>query len=157
MPKMPELKDKDISEFTPFAVDIDTIPYADKTREKARQKRIKAEKLVGPKEIEKKGGAAKKMTAWSNAKAAREKKRERKEKKERKRAYLDRQKMEAFQQSIGMTVGTTADNNNSDDDDDDDWAELQREERQAKKMRRGKMSKSDFDREFGYNDEEMAL
>ncbi|RKP23405.1 P-loop containing nucleoside triphosphate hydrolase protein, partial [Syncephalis pseudoplumigaleata] len=157
MPKMPELKDKDTSEFVAFDVNVDAIPYADKVREKARQKRIKAEKLAESTDVTKKTGAAKKVTAWSNAKAARDKKRERKEKKERKRAYVERQKMEAFQQAIGLDKASNNNNDNEggddDGDDDDDWAELQREEREAKKMRRGKVSRSAFDREFGYDDD----
>ncbi|KAI9594916.1 P-loop containing nucleoside triphosphate hydrolase protein [Syncephalis fuscata] len=159
MPKMPELKDKDMSEFKPFDVDVDNIPYADRAREKARQKRIKAEKLKADIEAPKKF----KKTAWSDAKAARDKKKERKEKKERKRAYLDQQKTEAFQRSVGIgetpTDEANNDNNDNDDNDDDmedDWAELQREEREAKKMKRGKITRTDFDRAFGY-DQDVAV
>lgn len=36
-----------------------------------------------------------------------------------------------------------------DDDDDDDWDELAREERMAKKVKKGEVSQKQFDAEFG--------
>jgi hypothetical protein len=41
---MPETKDRDMSEFIEYDIDVDKIKYADKVREKARQKRLQAEK-----------------------------------------------------------------------------------------------------------------
>ena len=37
LPKMPELKDKDLSQFTPHTTPPSSIPYRDKTREKKRK------------------------------------------------------------------------------------------------------------------------
>ena len=37
LPKMPELKDKDLSQFTPHTTPPSSIPYRDKAREKKRK------------------------------------------------------------------------------------------------------------------------
>ena len=51
LPKMPELRDKQLPNFTPAGpeVDIHAISFKDKTREAARQKRLAAELAAGGK------------------------------------------------------------------------------------------------------------
>jgi len=51
LPKMPELRDKQLPNFTPAGpeIDIHAISFKDKTREAARQKRLAAELAAGGK------------------------------------------------------------------------------------------------------------
>ncbi|CAG5132977.1 unnamed protein product, partial [Candidula unifasciata] len=46
VPKMPELKGKSVSSFQPIEVDLASIPYKDKIREKLRQEKLASEKGV---------------------------------------------------------------------------------------------------------------
>ena len=46
LPRMPELKKKDVSYFVPVEMDYDSIAFKDKVREKARQERLGQEKKV---------------------------------------------------------------------------------------------------------------
>ncbi|XP_075223190.1 ATP-dependent RNA helicase DDX55 [Lycorma delicatula] len=47
LPKMPELKNKCISDFTPYEIDFNTISYKDKQKEVARQAKLKLYKETG--------------------------------------------------------------------------------------------------------------
>ncbi|RKP10546.1 P-loop containing nucleoside triphosphate hydrolase protein [Thamnocephalis sphaerospora] len=152
LPKMPEMKDRDATAFIEYDVNVDSIKYADKVREKARQKRLQAEKT---KTKDDKGAHKKRKEAWSDARDARDRRRERREKRERKRTYLEQKKAEEIDKLIAAARqenengGGDGDGN---DDDADDWAELQREERLAKKLKKGKITKDEFERELGFDD-----
>lgn len=69
---MPELRGKCFPDFTPVAVNTDSISFKDKNREKQRQKQLEQQR----KEREETGGKKKfvKNKAWSKQKAKREKK-----------------------------------------------------------------------------------
>ena len=67
-------------------------------------------------------------------------KEKRKEKKERKRKWLKNQEQEKVDSKDG--------DNEDGEDEGDDWDELAREERMAKKLKRGNITQSDFDMEF---------
>lgn len=74
-------------------------------------------------------------SAWSNKTEAKERKLDRRLKKDRKKDYLKRKQEN--------------DDDDDDDDDKDDWDELAKEERLAKKMRKGKITRQDFDTMMG--------
>jgi ATP-dependent RNA helicase DDX55/SPB4 len=85
--------------------------------------------------------------AWSDQTDAKDRKVERKLKKERKREFLKRQREEAATKE--------KEGEQQDDGDDDDWDELAKEERMAKKLKKGKINQMEFDESvFGASDDE---
>jgi len=84
MPKMPELRKVEVKGFEPVDIDINTIKYTNKQREKERQKKLKrpAVEMTKPKMY------SKKSKAWSESRLKKEekqlKKQRRKQKKEEK-------------------------------------------------------------------------
>ncbi|ORX41936.1 DEAD-domain-containing protein [Hesseltinella vesiculosa] len=122
----PELKDAPDS-FEPMEMDaMDAYAYADKNREAKRLREKEKGKKFEPKKH-------KKTVAWSNKIEAKERKVERKIKKDRKKDFLKRQHDDVSKDQ------------QQDDDDGDDWDDLAQEERLAKKLRKGKISKTQFD------------
>lgn len=82
--------------------------------------------------------------------AKREEKDKRRDKKERKRKWLKSQPMDgpATGGEQGLKRARTPLADDSEGDDGDDWAELAREERMAKKVRRGDVTQRVFDEQF---------
>jgi len=125
LPKMPELKDvhDKLKGFTaaPPEVDIHGIKYADKQREKQRQERLKKEMASGGK----------------NAKAI---------KAERKKAdkEMRKKKWEQSQREKGRKIDVKKRGRN--ERIVDEWEELGEEERMWKRMKRGKISKAEYER-----------
>jgi ATP-dependent RNA helicase DDX55/SPB4 len=81
-------------------------------------------------------------SAWSQQVGRREEKTQRKEKKDRKKKWLKTQsasREEKAKEPDAKRVRVES---------DDDWAELAREERMAKKVRRGDITQQVFDQEF---------
>lgn len=126
---MPELKGKKLKGFKNADIDINSIPYQDKTREKQRQIKIAKEKELGPKSI-----FEKKDKSWSREKDRKSNKLQRKEKKE----------------NLKRKRGTVKHNF-----DDEDLDELSREVGLMKKLKKGKISKEEFDLAIKDNDEEL--
>jgi ATP-dependent RNA helicase DDX55/SPB4 len=93
--------------------------------------------------------------AWSN-KATRKDERERRRlKKDKKRQWMKVQKQEESTPGTGDSFcpqkrGRSSEqgHDGDDDDDDDEWAQLAREERMAKKVRKGDITQMAFDEEF---------
>ncbi|CAO3689517.1 unnamed protein product [Umbelopsis vinacea] len=144
LPKMPELKNKTNVKFEEETINWDTFKYLDKSREKKRLKELEEYKKSAP-------VAAKhdkpKAKAWSDQTDAKDRKVERKLKKERKREFLKRQREEAATKE--------KEGEQQDDGDDDDWDELAKEERMAKKLKKGKINQMEFDESvFGASDDE---
>lgn len=111
---------------------------AEQTRSTAEGAERKAERLE-----QKKANAA-----WSNKLTRKEEQLKRKEKKDRKRKWQkEHQEPVAIGGSATKKRGSEEDG--SDVDDGDDWEELAREERMAKKVKRGAVSQEVFDGEFG--------
>lgn len=84
----------------------------------------------------------KRNLAWSEKIVRKEEQEKRKDKKIRKRKWLRAQAAEPSHEGLN----TPGENNEVDGD---DWAELAREERMAKKVKRGDISQKVFDAEFG--------
>ncbi|KAM4808738.1 ATP-dependent RNA helicase DDX55 [Rhinophrynus dorsalis] len=117
MPRMPELRGKNFSDFVTAAIDTDTIPYKDKNREKQRQKMLQERKQK--QEIEGRRNFAKNK-AWSKQKARKEKK---------KKVALKRKHEEGS------------------DLDEEDVDELLRDTRLLKRLKKGKITEEEFEKQ----------
>ncbi|PFH52747.1 hypothetical protein AMATHDRAFT_73879 [Amanita thiersii Skay4041] len=148
LPRMPELKDVSRDSWTDMDVDWDDFSYTDKARE---IKRLSAKTTADAKHVEDRGkGRTEKEkkrqnAAWSEQMAKKEERERRKEKKTKKKQWLKAQTESANNET--MPGGKRSHDNDSNGD--DDWEELAREERMAKKVKRGEISQKDFDAEFG--------
>lgn len=131
LPKMPELKDLDTSQFSPMSVNTEQIRFQDKRREKQRQEALTRKKLetAVENEMEKKEKFAKRVQteSWSKKKDQKTRKEERAEKKQRKRNWQ-----------------TTESTNNDRNEDDKDFDDLLNEGRLLKKLKKGKITESEF-------------
>ncbi|CAI9724323.1 ATP-dependent RNA helicase DDX55-like [Octopus vulgaris] len=128
IPVMPELKGKKIDNFTPSSIDINTIPYLNKDKEKIRQQRIQEG-------VEKKSKYKPKTVAWSKKKEKKEIKKKRQEtKKSKKKKMTDsgqKSKLEAAEKSRLEEI-----------------KDLQDDYRLLKKQKKGKISEEDFEKQF---------
>ena len=129
LPKMPELKDSDaLIGYTEMKdVDIDSIPYKNKHREKQRQKQLKIRKEQEKKKASStssSGRNAKKRQHQSQDSSSKDKK-----KKKRKRKGKNKRMVE-------------------------EWNALQKEERLYKRLKKGKITKDEYERLIRGLDEE---
>ncbi|KAI9143103.1 P-loop containing nucleoside triphosphate hydrolase protein [Paraphysoderma sedebokerense] len=143
-----------------LSVDTDSIKYLDKVREKKRLQELKlraqakADAAANPKK-RKKGGES-----WSDQKVRKEKRLERREKKEKKKMAIMKAKMEGtFVPKVkvkngkkGKFDGSDSDSGSefgsgSESDNYDEWEELAKEERMAKKVKKGKLSQIEFEKQ----------
>lgn len=83
--------------------------------------------------------------------ARREEKDKRREKKDRKKKWLKTQPSveDPTRGESDLKRGRALSDSEDDEEDDDDWDELAKEERMAKKVRRGDISQGAFDLQFG--------
>ncbi|KAG5641593.1 hypothetical protein DXG03_004676 [Asterophora parasitica] len=151
LPRMPELKDIDREGWEDDDVDWDAFAYADKAQEAKRVAAGAAEATKREDEKEKRRAARaeqkKANSAWSVQAQKKEDKELRKEKRSRKRKWL---KAQAASTTAGDTQMKNEEKEESaGNDDGDDWEELAREERMAKKVKRGDVKQKAFDAEFG--------
>ncbi|CAL1705033.1 unnamed protein product [Somion occarium] len=144
LPRMPELRNVDISDWQDADVDWDNYAYTDKAREAKRLAEAKKQKTIGDAErAKRKALRAEKRAAtaaWSSKVVKKEEKEKRREKKDRKRKWLKTQ--------LDTQNDDMVDTNNNAAEDEDEWEDLAREERMAKKLRRGDISQGEFDTEF---------
>ncbi|XP_061173659.1 ATP-dependent RNA helicase DDX55-like [Saccostrea echinata] len=124
IPKMPELKGKDVCNFIPVEADFNSIAYKDKNREKQRQIKLQSEESK-PSKFRR----PPRSQAWSKQKERKDRKKKRREQKEmsRKRKAEDEEKEE-------------------EEEDFQDDVKL------MKKLKKGKISKEEFDCQFAPSD-----
>ncbi|KAF7971110.1 hypothetical protein HWV62_7178 [Athelia sp. TMB] len=152
LPKMPELKDRPRDGWHDEEVDWDHFAYADKAQEAKRLAAGAAEATLRADEKEKRRAdrAEKKQlnSAWSTQVQRKQDKEKRKEKKDRKKKWLKTQPtLEAVAGGEqGLKRARTPEEDS--EDDGEDWAELAREERMAKKVRKGDITQRIFDEQF---------
>ncbi|KAI8089933.1 P-loop containing nucleoside triphosphate hydrolase protein [Halteromyces radiatus] len=144
LPKMPELKNAKQVTFEEVDMDWNAYSYTDKNKELKRKRELE-EAALKPKKPTPDTRRPKKTTAWSNKIEAKDRKADRRLKKDRKKDYLKR-KQDSQQDTM---------DDNDDDLDDNDWDDLAKEERLAKKVRKGKISRQDFDAMM--NDDDLDL
>lgn len=84
LPKMPELKNQDVSDFPEVPnLDINQIPYKDKQRETLRLQKLKQYEATGTWPGKQKKAHKKATEAWSKTKQMTEEKKERRRKRKR--------------------------------------------------------------------------
>ncbi|XP_076115777.1 ATP-dependent RNA helicase DDX55-like [Mytilus galloprovincialis] len=125
IPKMPELKGKVLENFQPTEVELSEIPYRDKTREKIRKQNI-AKGIESSKKKQK--SRPPRSVAWSDKKNQKDKKKDRKDGK-------TKNKKRKLEKSVEV-----------DEDNDDD--DLEQDFKMLKKLKKGKVSVEQFDKEF---------
>ncbi|XP_075424467.1 ATP-dependent RNA helicase DDX55 [Ascaphus truei] len=124
MPRMPELKGKDFSGFVPTPIDTYAIPYKDKNREKQRQKLLREREEKRQQEQQQEGERRKTFTknkAWSRQKARKDR---------RKKVAVKRKHEEGS------------------DVDDKDVDELLRDTKLLKRLKKGKISEEEFEKQL---------
>ncbi|MEE6504142.1 hypothetical protein FKM82_005076 [Ascaphus truei] len=124
MPRMPELKGKDFSGFVPTPIDTYAIPYKDKNREKQRQKLLREREQKRQQEQQQEGERRKTFTknkAWSRQKARKDR---------RKKVAVKRKHEEGS------------------DVDDKDVDELLRDTKLLKRLKKGKISEEEFEKQL---------
>ncbi|KAH6914898.1 ATP-dependent rRNA helicase spb4 [Coprinopsis sp. MPI-PUGE-AT-0042] len=158
-----QLKPSASSTWQDASVDWDTFAYTEPQQEskrllelaetKKRQAKSKEEGEKKRKEREKNKKAS--GLAWSHQKERQEEKEKRRVKKGAKRRWLRGQQQQQEEQEgeedDGVQAGEKREraDRGKESEDDDDWAELAREKRMAKKVKKGEVSQKDFDAEFG--------
>ncbi|KZT27125.1 DEAD-domain-containing protein [Neolentinus lepideus HHB14362 ss-1] len=140
LPRMPELKHVKKDGWEDANVDWVTYSFADQAREGKRLSEAEEARSKPRTQDKKPKTKAKTSVAWSNQLARKDEKEKRKEKKERKRKWLKAQMQEEMAKGEGLKRGRM--------DNDEDWKELAREERMAKKVKKGLVGQEDFDNEF---------
>ncbi|KAJ6606373.1 DEAD-domain-containing protein [Mycena vulgaris] len=150
LPRMPELRDVARDGWEDAAVDWNLFAYADKAQEAKRLVEGAAAATILDTEREKRRAerAEKQKTnlAWSDKVVKKEEREKRRDKKGKKRKWLKTQ-AETAEQKDGEH-GEHGQHGDEMVDDGDDWEEMAREERMAKKMRKGDVSRKAFDAEF---------
>lgn len=143
LPRMPELKQADRDGWEDADVDWDTYAYLDVAQEAKRLSAAVAKPQVSEEEHKKKKELnvqkKKAQTAWSNKAVKQEEKERRREKRTKKKQWEKAQENEKKRQR----------QMEDEREDGEDWAELAKEERMAKKVKRGDVIQKDFDMEFG--------
>ncbi|XP_062578268.1 ATP-dependent RNA helicase DDX55-like [Saccostrea cucullata] len=125
IPKMPELKGKDVSNFIPVEADFNCIAYKDKNREKQRQLKLQSEESK-PSKFRR----PPRSQAWSKQKERKDRKKKRREQKEKSR----KRKAEDME------------------DEEEEEEDFQDDVKLMKKLKKGKISKEEFDCQFAPSD-----
>lgn len=164
LPRMPELDkvnrgdwidaDVDVSNLyptllSPWANQLlrqwDTYAYADKQREAKRLAEVETQRISQEDLLKRRRERAEKKkanAAWSNKVVRQEEKEKRQVKKGKRREWLKQSTTEVGEKRERAV-------SDEEDADADDWGDLAREERMAKKVKKGLVSQDAFDGEFG--------
>lgn len=167
LPRMPELKDMPREGWEDAEVDVslvlasasfhrstfqwDTYTYSDDAREKKRLQDLEnREKVSAENQRNKAERLVKKKAnvAWSSQTLKKDVRDQRKEKKVRKKQWIKSQQPEPSSSAPAVPRKRGLEVDDEDEEDEDDWAELAREERMAKKVKKGEITQLEFDGEF---------
>ncbi|XP_023030455.1 probable ATP-dependent RNA helicase DDX55 homolog [Leptinotarsa decemlineata] len=136
LPKMPEMKNRDLSDFPEISnLNIDTVPYKDRIREKVRLQKMEQYKETGSWPGYKQKFIKKSSEPWSVAK---QKKDERKERKQ-KRKQIKQTKLANNEPLKKKRKGIS----------EEDLEELKRDIMLLKKLKKKKISNEDYEKEIG--------
>ncbi|EJU02514.1 DEAD-domain-containing protein [Dacryopinax primogenitus] len=147
LPRMPELAKSpspNVGVWVEAVLDWDKYAYVDPLREKQRQAGLeqgKTEAATAERELRKQAKVAQKAKngAWSDKTKHRALRELRRDKKKRKKEW---------EKKTATTPASALTGNDDDSDDGEDWKELQKEQRLAKKVRKGRVSQAEFNTEF---------
>ncbi|KAJ9589586.1 hypothetical protein L9F63_017171 [Diploptera punctata] len=137
LPRMPELKGKDVSDFEETKIDFNSIPYKDLQREKIRQEKLKKYQETGiwPKSQQNsKRNVCKQTESWSLSK----------QKKLDKKTKREKRKIKKEQQNAAGIKKTKRKRNFSQEDID----ELAKDIALIKKLKKKKITQEEFDEKF---------
>jgi len=140
LPRMPELKGVDVTGWRDADIDWGAYAFADPAQEKKRLESTKAREKEAEKARER-VELRKRNVAWSQQATRKEGKEKRKDKRQRKRTWFESQKDNTATANPSNDLVSPSDN-------EDDWDELAREEREAKKLRKGFIMETEFNAEF---------
>ncbi|XP_025987943.1 probable ATP-dependent RNA helicase DDX55 homolog [Solenopsis invicta] len=137
MPKMPELKGKDVSSFVGLEIDINTIPYAHKQRELRRIKRLSEYRNTGVWTSNQNRCNRKKQTeSWSESKKRKLERREKRSKRKERKELLKQQ------------FSTTCNKRKRKRMNEEDIEQLAKDIALIKKFKKRKISQEEFDAAF---------
>ncbi|XP_022165066.1 probable ATP-dependent RNA helicase DDX55 homolog [Myzus persicae] len=138
LPKMPELKNKDTSDFIPVDMDFNSIKYQNNEREESRQKKLQnyMETGIWLGQMKHKKGL-KQTVAWADAK---QKKLERREKRKKKKELRKQMELEGKAKAKKKREQAFS---------QEDLNDLAKDIALMKKFKNKKISKEQFDMEFG--------
>lgn len=123
----------------------DSYCYADKAQE-AKRVEEDSKKAVVKHDSETRAAKRKRNAAWSQQADDKEDKDKRRTQKARKRQWLKSQNVVSGDSKGALQTSRARVEESGGED---DWDELAREERLAKKLRKGTVSQNEFDQEFG--------
>ncbi|RZF43032.1 hypothetical protein LSTR_LSTR001210 [Laodelphax striatellus] len=135
LPKMPELKNKTISDFTPLDVDFNSIAYKNKEREISRQEKLEQYKNTGswPGKSVKHRAASVPWSLNKQMKAEQQEKRNKKKEYRKRKAEEGKQKAKKKKKTVSQ----------------EDIDELMKDVAMIKKFKKKKISEEQFNNEFG--------
>ncbi|XP_049942298.1 ATP-dependent RNA helicase DDX55 [Schistocerca serialis cubense] len=140
MPKMPELKNRNIAGFEEEKIDFNSIPYRDPVREEARQKKLEQYKETGVWPGSKNFKRKHKQTeAWSLTKQLKAERKEKRSKRAEKRK-LKQQEGKVKTKKKRKTLSS------------EEMEELARDVALLKKLRKKKITEEEFEEEFMNDD-----
>jgi len=145
---MPELKSVDREGWEDAEVSWDSFSYADRAQEAKRvavAESTKAANVTRESVRSERAGKKQKNSAWSEKVRRQEEREKRREKRKSKAKRIKSQEPSALAANQLKRQASEMDP----DDDEDDWAEIAREEKLAKRVRKGIVSQEEFDVEFG--------
>ncbi|EAU84793.2 ATP-dependent rRNA helicase spb4 [Coprinopsis cinerea okayama7 len=154
LPKMPELKDMERLNWKDADLDWDEYSYSDPAQESKRLQTLQTSKSAEAKEEKQRQARERAMkkkasAPWSEQAGRKDEKAKRREKKIAKRKWLKAQDSSAAAAGAKRPREGGDASDDGGDGDGDDWDELAREERMAKKVKKGEIPQKVFDAEFG--------
>ncbi|XP_030757956.1 probable ATP-dependent RNA helicase DDX55 homolog [Sitophilus oryzae] len=136
LPKMPELKNKDVSDFPQIdSLDLNSIPYKDKIREAIRLKKLEQYKNTGSWPSKKQKLVKKATQPWSVTKQNKEAKKERRFKRKNAKMQAVKEDSKGKKRKGGISQ--------------EDLEELKRDVALLKKLKKKKITDEEFDKEIG--------
>ncbi|KAF2896552.1 hypothetical protein ILUMI_09602 [Ignelater luminosus] len=138
LPKMPELKNQNLSEFTPVVgLDLNLIPYKDKQKESQRQQKLEIYRNTGIWPGQKNRPHKKQTEPWSKAKLQKE---------QRKAKRLKRKQVQAEKAANNEPVKKKKRKAKISEE---DMAELAKDIALLKKLKKKKISEEDYEKQMG--------
>ncbi|TFY83246.1 hypothetical protein EWM64_g768 [Hericium alpestre] len=144
--RMPELKNVDRAGWSDVDVD-NTYAYADKAQETKRLFLL-SQQANAPAKPRALPVDKTKYASWSDKVKKKDEKEKRREKKDWKKRWLKTQKQEGTAGEERVNEALKWNRMESGESDGDEWEELAREERMAKKLKKGIVSQGEFDDAF---------
>jgi len=149
LPRMPELKSLDTSNWHDANIEWDKYSYADKAQEAKRLKSAaEAQSPNDSRRLSTNTNSKNDYVSWSKQLAKKDAREKRRVQKKRKKAWVSSSRMGEEPKDHTALKRTRVDGEDKHVDSADaldDWASLAEEERLAKKLKKGKISQAEFD------------